>query len=84
MRLRANTFLLPCQRQGAGGEQTTGAEEKNSERVPIAVSLIPALFPLTEPLSGQALLIYTDLSENILHAFIQHCTAFIQLLLEWF
>lgn len=72
MRLWTNPFLLPCQRQGAGGEQTTGAEEKNHQRILMVVSLIPALCTPTDSVSGQVLLIYTDLSENILHAFIQH------------
>lgn len=72
MWLWTNTFLLSRQKQGAGRERTTGTEQKNSERVLIVVSLIPALFTLTDSLSGQALLVYTDPSENILHAFSQH------------
>lgn len=57
-------------REQAGNKQLE-QRRKYSERVLIVVSLIQALFTPTDSLSGEAFLIYTDLSENILHAFIQ-------------
>lgn len=50
-------------------------DEKNSERVLIVISLIPALFTWTDSaafLSVEVSLIYTDVSEKVFHAFIQH------------